>query len=899
MVFIVPCFNGDCFIYILKCIFILGDGVDKFFKQSIDKTLIDLASCRDGLTEKQVAERADTRKDDMKNIKKQSLVSRFFEQFFDFMIIVLLVASAISIIIGIVERTAGEIVDGCIILAIVIMNAIFGVAQEYKAEKSLEALNKLSQPECFVLREGIMKKISTPELVIGDIVVLDSGSIVPADLRLIESHQMKVDESALTGESFSVEKDCRAVFHKDVALGERKNIAYKGTVVAGGRGQGVVVALGEDTEFGKIAKAIKEDQKELTPLQKSIKDVGKVLTYLVLVIAVVTFIMEICITPNGVMEAFLTAVAIAVAAIPESMPAVITIIMSMGVARLAKQKAIVRKMHAVETLGCCDVICSDKTGTITQNKMTISSLYWSGNLQTEKIALDADGEKIILAGLLCNDAVGQGGGFIGDPTEVAIAEFAKSRKFEKNEVCKQNPRINEIPFDSNRKLMSVLCQTREGKVVFAKGAFDRIVDKCNKILIDGKEVDFGKVERERVLNANNQMCEKALRVIAFAYKCQGDDNSIEEENLVFLGLMGMFDPPRKEIEKAVKKCRKAGMKPVMITGDYSQTALAIAKQIGLAKSEKDVLTGERLAKMKNEELEKTVEKFSVFARVTPEDKVRIVAAFKKRGRVVAMTGDGVNDAPSLKKANIGIGMGKSGTDVAKEVSDLIITDDNFATIIVAVEEGRKIYQNIQKTVKFLFSANLAELLSLFVVTLMFPQYVFLFPVQILFVNLISDSFPAIALGVEEPEESLMEMPPRKRKSGLFSNGIGVSIVVLGIAQTLMVVIAYIVGLKFFGEGIAVTMAFYTLNIVQFFFLASMRTSAPFYKSKPFKNKMFLLAEAFCFVLVGLFAFSPLRHILKLEMLSLAQWLIIFGLSFAMLLISEIYKVIEKKIIKKA
>lgn len=867
--------------------------MEEFYSQSSDKVLKRLSSRKEGLSLSEINERENTRRDDSPKVKKHGLVSRFFEQFFDFMIIILLIASAVSIVIGIIEKTAGEIIDGCIILAIVIMNAIFGVVQEYKAEKSLEALNKLTQPECFVMREGQLKKISTKNLVLGDIVSLESGSIVPADLRLIEAHQLSIDESALTGESHVVQKDDQILCRENSPLGERRNMAYKGTQVNCGRGFGVVTALGEDTEFGKIAKAIKDEQKEMTPLQKSIKDVGKVLTYLVLIIAVVTFVLEICITPNSIMDAFLTAVAIAVAAIPESMPAVITIIMSLGIARLAKQKAVVRKMHSVETLGCCDVICSDKTGTITQNKMTVTSIYYGGILQNSRYRLNEDGNKLVMAGLLCNDAVENAKGFIGDPTEVALAEFGKKFKFNKKTISEENERINELPFDSNRKLMSVLCKMDGKNVMITKGAYDRILEKCNKVLINGKLLQLDSKEREKIESANNQMCSGALRVIGFAYKMVNTENDFVEDNLIFVGLIGMLDPPRKEIKAAVKKCKRAGMRPVMITGDYSQTAFAIASQIGLATSEKQVMTGTMLAGLSDSELEQIVENYSVFARVSPEDKVRIVEAFKKRGHVVAMTGDGVNDAPSLKRASIGIGMGQSGTDVAKEVSDLIITDDNFATIIVAVEEGRKIYQNIQKTVKFLFSANLAELLSLFVVTLLFPQYVFLFPVQILFVNLITDSLPAIALGVEEPEANLMDMPPRNRKKGLFSDGIGISIIVLGLVQTALVVLAYVIGLKCFSESIAVTLSFYTLNIIQFFYLASMRTNASIFKSKPHKNKFFLLAVGFCFALTAIFAFTPLRGLLKLEVLSFGQWMIIFGLSMAMLVISEIYKTIEK------
>ncbi len=866
-----------------------------YHNKNVEQTLLDFKVSRNGLSENEVTGRANTRKDDEDKPKKQGIVSRFFEQFHDLMIIILLLASAVSIIIGIVEKTMGEIVDGLIILAIVLMNAIFGVAQEYKAEKSLEALNKLTQPECFVMRDGSIKKINTKELVLGDIVMLEAGSIVPADLRLIECHQLKINEASLTGESMDVEKHENGVYKDDTPLGERKNMAYKGSVVNVGRGMGVVVALGSDTELGKIAKVITENKNEMTPLQKSIKDVGKILTYLVLAIAVVTFIIEICISPLNVMDAFLTAVAISVAAIPESMPAVITIIMSLGVARLAKQRAIVRRMHSVETLGCCEVICSDKTGTITQNKMTVTSVYFNSRVQNEKFKLDDVGQKLVLAGVLCNDTMLSNGKILGDPTEVALTELGHSLKLDKNVCDEKYSRIDEIPFDSNRKLMSVLVNY-EGKSLMSKGAPDILLSKCKSIMIEGKIYPLTEKDRQNVLDAVEEMSERALRVMGFAYKpCT--DGKLVEDDLIFLGLMGMIDPPRKEIKNAVKKCKKAGMRPIMITGDYSKTALAIAKEIGLASSMEEVITGKQLAAMTDNQLDERIKNCSVFARVSPEDKVRIVEAFKRAGKVVAMTGDGVNDAPSLKRASIGIGMGKGGTDVAKEVSDIIVTDDDFATIVLAVEEGRKIYGNIQKTVKFLFSANLAELLSLFLVTIIFPQHVFLFPVQILFVNLITDSLPAIALGVEQPEADLMSQPPRDRKKGLFSNGIGVSIVILGVMQTLLVVATYVMGLKMFDEGVAVTMAFYTLNIVQMFYLASMRTNSPFYKSKPHKNLFFLLSLAFCFGLIALFAFTPLRGLLSLVTLSGMQWGIVFGVSASMFIFSEIYKVVEN-VIKK-
>lgn len=869
----------------------------EFYKKSVSESLKEVASSSNGLTE----EEAKAREKDLFHEEffdeKHGIVSKFFAQFFDLMIIILLLASIISIAIGIAQKTSEEIIDGVAILAIVIMNAIFGVVQENKAEKSLAALKKLTEQEVFVYRDGSLKKISSSELVIGDVISLEAGTILPADCRLIEGYELKIDESSLTGESEATLKSADFVSEKTLSISEQKNMVFKGTNVTYGRGKAVVVALGINTEFGKIAKGIKESAKELTPLQKSIKGVAKVLTFLVLIIAFITFVIEICISPANIMEAFLTAVAIAVAAIPESMPAVITIIMSMGIARLAKQKAVVKRMHAVETLGCCDVICSDKTGTITENKMTVTATYFDGELKKENFKKSAGFETFCRFMLLCNDSSFSKGSFVGDPTEVALSNFCLKEGYRKSEIDKTYPRIKEKPFDSTRKLMSVSYNENGQEVMVTKGAVDFLLEKCSHVCLKGQMYPMTDKLKSEIVKANKAMSKKALRVLAFAFKTNVG-GTLDEQNLVFAGLVGMIDPPRKEIAHAVKKCKRAGMRAVMITGDHKDTAFAIAKEIGLTDNESAVLCGSELDKLSDDELDKIISSISVFARVSPENKVRIVEALKKQGHIVAMTGDGVNDAPSLKRANIGIGMGKSGTDVAKEVADIIITDDNFATIVVAVEEGRKIYQNIQKTVKFLFSANMAELLSLFFVTIFFPQYVFLLPVQILFVNLITDSLPAVALGVELPEKDLMSHPPRDAKKGLFSDGVGVSIVVLGMVQTLLVVLSYIIGLYVFGEYTATTMAFYTLNMIQMFYLASMRTNAPFYKSKPHKNKFFLLAVGFCFALIALFAFTPLRSIFGLEKLSFSAWLIILGLCILMLLISELYKFCEKKILAK-
>lgn len=869
----------------------------EFYSMTIDQALSETQSNKKGLLEKEARGRLSLSAD--KHIlpqKGKSIFEKLGEQFKDLMIIILLVASTISIVIGIVEGTSEEIIDGCIILGIVIMNAIIGVVQENKAEKALESLKKIIEPEGYVLRGGQVIKINNKKLVEGDIVLLQAGTIVPADLRLIESASLMIDESSLTGESFAVTKNASKVYEKSTPLADRHNMAYKGTTVTGGRGKGVVCAIGKESELGKIASAISGTEKEMTPLQKSIKDLGKILTYLVLAIAFVTFVLELFAHPNQPLQGFLTAVAIAVAAIPESMPAVITIIMSLGIARLAKQKAVVKRMHSVETLGCCDIICSDKTGTITENKMSVTSCYVDGILQEGTIK-PSGSFSTFLAGLcLCNNSTLSSGKYIGDPTEVALACFAEKFKVNLVNLQQEQARLDEIPFSSKRKLMSTLCLYNGKKTVFVKGACDFLLKKCSFVMENGQIVQLSEDKKRKILDANVKMAKNALRVIALA--CKKVESGIEEDGLVFVGLAGMIDPPRKEIKKAVKKCKNAGMRTIMITGDHKETAFAIAKQIGIASSEDEVLTGSEVDALNDIQLGEKLKNVTVFARVSPENKARIVELLKKQGHIVAMTGDGVNDAPSLKKASIGIGMGITGTDVTKEVADIIVTDDNFATIVVAVEEGRKIYANIQKTVKFLFSANMGELLSLFFATIFFPSAIFLLPVQILFINLITDTLPAVALGLETPEKDLMMAPPRDAKKSLFSGGVGWSIVILGLVQTVLTIISYVIGLKLYGESTAMSMAFFTLNIIQMFYLFSMRTNGFILRSNPFKNKVFILAIVFTFGLLALINYTPLGTLLSLERLGGEQLAIIFIVSFFMLLASELFKLGHYLIQKK-
>ena len=856
----------------------------EFYKFSAEECLNKMSSSMFGLSNNEVQ----VRLKDSQNLliskqKKSNLFLKFLAQLKELMVLILLFSSLISIIIGAIENSSSEIVDGIIILGIVVMNAIFGVVQEHKTEKAIESLKKMTEAETLVLRDSRVEKIPSSSLVHGDIVVLEAGAIVPADVRILESTNLKINESALTGESNAVSKSADVVYHENKAIADRKNMAYCGSVVENGHAKGLVVAIGKESEFGKIAESLKETKKELTPLQKNIQSVGKILTYLILLIATVTFILEVIARPHEILNAFLTAVAISVAAIPESMPAVITIIMSLGIAQLSKQKAIVKKMHAVETLGCCDVICSDKTGTITQNKMTVKEIY--ANFEE-----DSEFFNLLLHDMtLCNNGQMGKEGYIGESTEVALLNYAKLKGVKLEE---EIPRTFENPFTSDRKMMSTQNIYHEKKILFVKGALDRVLERCSKIAVCDQVVPLTETERKKIMKMNAEMCKNALRVLAFAYK---ESESTEEEDLTFLGICGMQDPPRPEIMSAVEKCRGAGMRPVMITGDYKDTAFAIAKQIGIVHNENEVMSGEDIDKCSDEEFSKVVEKINVFARVSPAHKVRIVEALKKNGHNVAMTGDGVNDAPSMKKASIGIGMGKSGTDVTKEVADLIITDDNFATIVVAVEQGRKIYSNIQKTVKFLFSANMAEILALFFITILFPNHTFLLPVQILFINLITDSLPAIALGVEKVEIGVMKEKPRSQKSGLFSNGVGVSIVVLGIIQTLLTLSAYIFGLFMYNESVAMTMAFYTLNLIQLFYMFTARTKECCFKSNPFKNKFFSLALGAGLGLLILIATTGFKDLLKLSSLDASCWIIVLLLSISIIFIGEIYKVVENKI----
>jgi len=867
-----------------------------FFAISAIESLRRLEVDKQGLSERTASTRLKINgKNKLDEKKKTSKFIMFLMQFTDIMIIILLLAAGVSIVFAIIEKSSSELIDGLIILSIVLLNAILGFAQETKAEKAMEALKKLTHSETKVIRNGELKKIASTDVVVGDIIILEAGDIISADCRLIESAMLRCNEASLTGESEASGKDAKLILSQNTVLADRKNMIFSGSIVANGRGIAVVIATGKNTEIGKIAKLLETTKKDETPLQKGIKQVGKVITFIVLIICAITFVIELLASPNSPLEAFLTAVAIAVAAIPESLPAVITIIMSLGIARLAKRKAIVKRLHAVETLGSCEIICSDKTGTITQNIMTLQALYYNNELDLKAKNNLVIEEFVLLnkAMCLCNDSKKSHGVYVGDPTETALCEYSSKHQLEKQALDQQFERIGEIPFDSVRKLMTTVhFNDKNDFIVFTKGAVDEVLKKCTHVRINGDELELTEIQKNKIIKANKTMGSDALRVLGFAYKkiVEYKPEMTLEDNLVFIGMAGMIDPPRKEAFLAVSKCKTAGIRTIMITGDHKHTAVAIAKQIGIIDNEKEVITGAEIDKLNDTDFDKIIDTVSVYARVSPENKVRIVDGFKRKGKIVAMTGDGVNDAPSIKKADIGVGMGITGTDVTKEVADLIITDDNFATIVIAVEEGRKIYTNIQKTVHFLFSANLAEITAIFVATLFFPETIFLLPVQLLFVNLITDTFPAIALGLEPAEQNMMNTKPRKAKSNLFSNGVGKMIVIMGLVQSIIVLVCFLIGkFTFNSDAIAMSMAFYSLNIVQFFYFLSIRTKRNPFKNHLFKNKWAVFSLLTGLTIILVIALTPLHTYLRLISLSFVQWIIIVGLSILVFFISEFVK----------
>ncbi|ALB28892.1 cation-translocating P-type ATPase [Companilactobacillus heilongjiangensis] len=884
---------------------------------SLDKASLfqQFKTSTEGLSEQDVKQRLE--KDGPNALaqgKKQTIIQKFFNQFKDFMIIVLLVAAFIS---GVVAQ---EWADAALILAVVIINAVFGVFQESKAEEAIDALKEMSTPEAHVKRAGKFATVSGENLVAGDIVLLEAGDIVPADIRLLDSASMKIEESALTGESVPVEKEIDLLPDEDIPLGDRKNMAYMNSNVTYGRGLGVVVATGMKTEVGHIAGMINKAEDSSTPLQDNLNSLGKTLTWLILVIAAVIFAVGIFNNPSGlpmnelIIDMLLVAISLAVAAIPEGLPAIVTIILALGTTRMAKRKALVRKLPAVETLGSTDIVASDKTGTLTQNKMTVEKVYQYGKLQDAADEISGN-DKVLQVMTFSNDTKIQADGtLVGDPTETALVQFGFDHDYQIEEELKKEPRVAEVPFDSERKLMSTIHKLANGKFLVAvKGAPDMLLQRITEIQASPDEVrKFTETDKDAILKQNKFMATQALRVLAMGYKIidsipQEVNSDTVENDLTFAGLIGMIDPERPEAAAAVADAKKAGIRPMMITGDHQDTAEAIAARLGIIEPGDDaaVITGAQLDQMSDKEFAKKVKNYSVYARVSPEHKVRIVNAWQKKGKVVAMTGDGVNDAPALKSADIGIGMGITGTEVSKGASDMVLADDNFATIIVAVEEGRKVFSNIQKSIQYLLSANLGEVLTLFMMTLL--GWDILLPVQLLWINLATDTFPAIALGVEPTEPGIMDRKPRGRKSSFLSGGIGSAIVYQGILEGLITLGVYASALMFpvhTGNAAmhadALTMAYATLALIQLFHAFNVKsTYQSIFKIHPFKNKVFNIGVAASFIMVAATIVVPgFNSLFHVSELNLVQWLTVLGAGILMIVIVELVKLVQRSNGKK-
>lgn len=869
-----------------------------FFNQNVEDVLLQTKSTKYGLTSSE----ADSRKDPknlnkLQDHKRTSIFKKFLSQFSDVMVIVLLISAVISISMALIKDNKNDLFEGIVILFIVLLNASMGVIQENKAENALENLKRQVEPTCKVFRDKEIMVIKTEDLVVGDVVILETGNIVPADLRLIETHNLKINEASLTGESVAVEKDAKNVVKNAKVLADQTNMAFSNTVVTVGRALGVVVRIGKSTEMGKIANLLTQGKKETTPLQKSLNKIGKIISYSVIAISIIIFFVELFVSKQiGFMGAFMSAVALAVAAIPESLPAVITVIMAMGVQSLAKKNAIIKRLHAVETLGNCQIICSDKTGTLTQNKMIVEKVVYNFcrtncNLDTNDFVF----KELVNCMVLCNDCYIKKGEIVGEPTEKALIDYAINKKIKIEQIKSSNKRICEVPFTSERKMMSVIVEKDEQIICYTKGAVDTVLERCKYVFVNGKRIILSNSIKQDILNKNTSLCNSALRVIAFAERIENQYEQNHEQDLTFIGLVGMIDPPRPEVYSAVKKCFDAGLKPIMITGDHKSTAYAIAKQIGIAHNENQVLTGHQLSKMTDLELENCLHKFTVFARVNPEHKVKIVKAFKKSGKIVAMTGDGVNDAPSLKIADIGIGMGIMGTQVTKDVADMIIADDNFATIISAVEEGRKIYSNIQKTIQFLLSTNAVEVVTLFLACIFFPNFVFLIPSQILFINFITDSLPAIGLGMEKAEKEIMQRPPHKNNN-IIDKRIGFNIFYQASIQIFIVLVIFILGLKCYNNAVASTMVFFVINYMQIIHSINLKTNNSLKSVNLLNNKIFNITFLIGMLLITSVAVVPsFRIMLGLVSLNTEQWVIVFIASISIIPIVEICKKILRMI----
>lgn len=877
----------------------------KFYLEEAEQVMKDLDAVPEGLTSDEASKRLQKYgKNELAKPKGKSLIRRFLEQLSDPMIIILLAAAVVS---GITAAYANEsFADVFIILFVVIINAVLGVYQESKAEKAIDALQKMTAATSKVLRDGEISHVKSADMVPGDVVLLEAGDAVPADCRIIESASLKIEEAALTGESVPAGKIMEKLLPsdgKDVPLGDRKNMAYMGSTVVYGRGKAVVTRTGMETEMGKIASAITNAEDGQTPLQKKLSQLSKILSFIVLGICVFIFIFSFVragdFSFTTAINTFMIAVSLAVAAIPEGLATVVTIVLSMGVTGMSKRNAVIRKLTAVETLGCAQIICSDKTGTLTQNKMTVVEHY------------SADEKLLARAMALCTDAeVQHDGSVTGEPTEAALVSYGLSRGLNKNEMKASSPRIGEAPFDSMRKMMSTVHCAGEGFVQYTKGAPDVVLSRCTKCLGEnGTVIDMTDEIREKISTQNKTMADKALRVLAAAYReytSQPSDFAPEalESDLIFIGLTGMIDPVRPEVVASIKECKEAGIRPIMITGDHKDTAVAIAMELGIIDNASQAITGSEISEMSDEEFEKRVGDFSVYARVQPEHKVRIVNAWRKKGCVTAMTGDGVNDAPSIKSADIGIGMGITGTDVTKNVADMVLADDNFATIVAAVEEGRKIYDNIRKSIQFLLASNLSEVISIFTATLL--GFTILEPVHILWINLITDTFPALALGMEKGEPNLMKRKPRNPSDGIFAGGMGFDVAYQGILVSIVTLAAYFIG-HFIESGVweitnspdGITMAFLTMSMAEIFHSYNMRSRTGSIFTLKHHNFYIFGAMVASLLLTTAVIYIPfLSNAFQFEHISFTEYVVSLALAFSVIPIVEIVKAIQRASAKR-
>ena len=871
------------------------------YQRTTEEVLKELDTSLKGLSEQEAAERLGRYgQNKLREAPKVTLLQRFIQQIKDPMLLILLAAAGVS---AITNAISGEsFAEVFIILIVVLLNAVLGVIQESKAEAAIEALQTMTAAKCKVMRDGRLKVVESSQLVPGDIVVLEAGDAVPADGRLLESASLKIEEAALTGESVPVNKAVEAIFGSDVPLGDRKNMCYMGSTVVYGRGRAVVISTGMDTEMGKIADVLAQTEQEETPLQRKLSQLSNTLSKLVLGICVFIFVFDLIMdgqfTAESILDNFMVAVSLAVAAIPEGLATVVTVVLSIGVTNMSKRHAVIRRLTAVETLGCTQVICSDKTGTLTQNRMTVVEHTGSTELLATAMSL-------------CNDAELTEEGAQGEPTEAALVNFGALSGCDKRELEKAQPRIGEAPFDSSRKMMSTL-HSKDGSVIqYTKGAPDEVLARCDYYIENGKVLPMTGQMRSEILADNHRMAEKALRVLAAAERrWAGMPENTEpanlEQQLTFIGLVGMIDPVRPEVRAAVEECRAAGIRPVMITGDHKDTAVAIAKELGIIDDASEAMEGKELNKLSDEELDEVIDRCGVYARVQPEHKVRIVSAWRRKGAITAMTGDGVNDAPSIKSADIGVGMGITGTDVTKNVADMVLSDDNFATIVSAVDEGRRIYDNIRKTIQFLLASNMSEVLGVFFATLL--GFTLLSPVHLLFINLITDCFPALALGLEPAEPNTMHRPPRDSHDTIFSGGLGVDIAYQGLLITVITITSYIIGhcmeVGHFEMPVGVsphgmTMAFLTMNMCEIFHSFNMRSQRQSVFSLPGHNKILWGAMIGALVITTLVLEVPaIADLFGFTPVGWDEYSIALGLAVLVIPIVELVKACQRGADKK-